>query len=446
MSRKNITIVGAGLVGSLLAIYLKKRGHYITIYERRPDLRKTDILAGKSINLALSNRGWRPLAQVGLEDTLEKMIIPMKGRMIHDEAGQLSFQPYGQQGQAINSISRGGLNALLLATAEELGVKVLFKHKCLQVDFDRTTIIVEHDNKQQEIKSDLVFGTDGAFSTVRASMQKTDRFNYSQQFIPHGYKELSFPPDSSGDFAVEKNALHIWPRGNYMLIALPNLDGSFTVTLFMPFEGENSFANLLTDESVKNFFSAHFADALNLMPNLTEEFNANPAASLVTVRSYPWVTGNTTLLGDAAHAIVPFYGQGMISGFEDCYVLNQLLDLYKEDWPRVLAEFQQERKPDAEAIADLALQNFVEMRDRVADANFLTRKKIEARLQEHYPDRWIPQYSMVTFNENIRYSEALEKGRIQNKIMDKVMDRPGILTNWEHLDLQAIVDQLPGAD
>ena len=444
MRKKKISIIGAGLIGSLLAIYLKKRGHDVSVYERRPDLRKEDISAGKSINLALSNRGWRPLTQVGLEEELKKMIIPMKGRMMHDEAGNLSFQPYGKEGQAINSISRGGLNGLLMTRAEALGVAIHFEHKCLNVDFDKTTFTIEHEDVLAEVKSDLIFGTDGAFSAVRASMQKTDRFDYSQHFIPHGYKELSFPATGSSDFALEKHALHIWPRGNYMLIALPNLDCSFTVTLFMPFEGEHSFKNLETDESIRHFFKTHFADALELMPNLTTEFNANPAASLVTVRSYPWVKGNTTLLGDAAHAIVPFYGQGMISGFEDCFVLNQLLDQYDEDWPKVLSEFQKQRKPDTDAIAHLALLNFVEMRDKVGDPSFLTRKKIEASLHHQFPDQWIPQYAMVTFNEDIRYSEALAKGQVQEKIMDEVMTTPGILKNWETLDLQPIIDQLPG--
>ena len=443
VTTKRISIVGAGLVGSLLAIYLRKRGHEVSIYERRPDLRKAYISAGKSINLALSNRGWRPLAQVGLEEDLKKMIIPMKGRMMHDQEGNLSFQPYGKEGQAINSISRGGLNGLLMTKAEEIGVNINFAHKCLDVDFSSSTLLFEFETEAVKVKTDLIFGTDGAFSVIRASMQKFDRFNYSQYFVPHGYKELSFPAVNQSDFALEKHALHIWPRGNYMLIALPNLDGSFTVTLFLAFDGENSFNRLQSEDSLKEFFEQHFKDAVPLMPNLFEEFEANPAASLVTIKSYPWVNHQTTILGDAAHAIVPFYGQGMNAGFEDCYVLNELLDEHKEDWPKALAAFEKMRKPDADAIADLALQNFVEMRDKVGDPKFLIRKKIEAKLYEAFPGQWIPQYSMVTFNENIRYSEALAKGQIQNKIMDKVMSKANIELDWERLDLQEIVDQIP---
>ena len=439
---KGITIVGAGLVGSLLAIYLRKRGHEVDLYESRPDLREVDISAGKSINLALSNRGWRPLSEVGLEQDLEQMIIPMRGRMIHDPEGNLSFQPYGKEGQSINSISRGGLNGLLMTRAEELGVHIHFSHKCLDVEFSSSTLLFRHQNESIKVKSDFIFGTDGAFSAIRAGMQKTDRFNYSQHFIPHGYKELSFPAVGQNDFAIEKHALHIWPRGSYMLIALPNLDGSFTVTLFLPFEGENSFERLQNEDNLKTFFEQHFKDAVALMPNLWEEFKANPPASLVTVKSYPWVNQQTVILGDAAHAIVPFYGQGMNAGFEDCCVLNKLLDEYEEDWSKALASFEKTRKPDTDAIADLALQNFVEMRDKVGDPQFLTRKKIEAKLHEQFPGKWIPQYSMVTFNEDIRYSEALAQGQTQDAIMDEVMTQPNVELIWENLNLQEIINQL----
>ena len=439
---KTATIVGAGLVGSLLAIYLRKRGHEVDLYESRPDLREVDISAGKSINLALSNRGWRPLSEVGLEQDLEQMIIPMRGRMIHDPEGNLSFQPYGKEGQSINSISRGGLNGLLMTRAEELGVHIHFSHKCLGVEFSSSTLLLRHQNKSIKVKSDFIFGTDGAFSAVRAGMQKTDRFNYSQHFIPHGYKELSFPAVGQNDFAIEKHALHIWPRGSYMLIALPNLDGSFTVTLFLPFEGENSFERLQNEDNLKAFFEQHFKDAIALMPNLWEEFKANPPASLVTVKCYPWVNQQTVILGDAAHAIVPFYGQGMNAGFEDCYVLNKLLDEYEEDWSRALASFEKTRKPDTDAIADLALQNFVEMRDKVGDPQFLTRKKIEAKLHEQFPGQWIPQYSMVTFNEDIRYSEALAQGLTQDAIMDVIMAQPNVELIWGDLNLQEIINQL----
>lgn len=440
MQSKKITIVGAGLIGSLLAIYLRKYGHMVTVFERRPDLRKEKISAGKSINLALSDRGWKPLKEVGLEDELLKMIIPMKGRLMHDMKGNLTFQPYGKEGQAINSISRGGLNALLMNKAEALGAEFKFNHKCLDVDFEHNLVEFSAKGKQFQVDSDLIFGTDGAFSAVRAAMQKTDRFTYSQSYIPHGYKELVIPATHSGDFAIEKNALHIWPRGAYMLIALPNLDGSFTVTLFLPFEGkEHSFERLDTDAKVVAFFKDVFPDALDYMPTLVKDFNEHPAASLVTVKSFPWIRKNTMVLGDAAHAIVPFYGQGMNCGFEDCFELNKLIEKNGDDWSTTFHEFNASRPRNTDAIADLAIENFVEMRDKVGDENFLLRKKIEAHLHELYPDRWIPQYSMVTFNDQIGYAEAMRAGRLQKQVMDEVMAVPNIAETWENLDFDMIV-------
>jgi len=443
MQQKKISIVGAGLVGSLLAIYLRKQGHDITVFERRHDLRKTDISVGKSINLALSDRGWKPLKEVGLEEELLKMIIPMKGRIMHDMAGQITFQSYGKEGQAINSISRGGLNALLLNKAEELGVQFIFDHKCVDVDLENTTLKLNNGKTDFEIESNLIFGTDGAFSAVRAAMQKQDRFTYSQSYIPHGYKELVIPATATGDFAIDKNGLHIWPRGEYMLIALPNLDGSFTVTLFLPFEGEGyAFDNLNSDDKILSFFREVFPDALEHMPTLLDDFRANPASSLVTVKSHPWIKNNTMLLGDAAHAVVPFYGQGMNCGFEDCFELNQTIEKFGDDWGTIFKEFNLFRPQNANAIADLALENFIEMRDKVADKNFLLRKKIEAHLNKLYPEKWIPQYSMVTFDDSISYSEAMAKGKKQRTIMDKVMSKPDVSANWASLDFESLISQL----
>ncbi len=438
VKKKHITVIGAGLVGSLLSIYLRRRGYHVDVYERRPDLRKAGIRAGKSINLALSNRGWRPLTEVGIEESLRKLIIPMEGRMMHDYDGTLSFQPYGKKGQAINSISRGGLNELLINTAEKAGVKFHFEFKCTGIDFERTVAYVENNDSSFDIHTDLIFGTDGAYSAVRQAMQKTDRFDFSQWYISHGYKELSFPPTREG-FTFSENALHIWPRKQFMLIALPNKDKSFTVTLFLPFEGETSFESLDSDEKIVSFFKQEFADAYERMPDLIEEYHDNPAASLLTVRSYPWVNNNVCILGDAAHAVVPFYGQGMIAGFEDCYVLNQLLDENNDNWSEVLNKFQKQRKPDADAIADLALENFVVMRDKVADPDFLLRKEIEAYIHNLYPDKWIPLYSMVTFNENMRYSEALAKGKKQREIMNKVMNDLPQGADWKTLDFENII-------
>lgn len=438
----NIAITGAGLVGSLLAIYLSKRGYNVSVFERRPDLRQEVVDAGRSINLALSNRGLLALEEVGIVGETKQVAIPMHGRMMHSVDGKLSFLPYGKKGQFINSIPRRDLNILLIDTAEKAGSKFYFNNRVLQVDLENTTLTSSIGGVPSSKNFDAIVGADGAFSAVRTSMQFTDRFNFSQDYINHGYKELHIPARDNGGFKLEKNALHIWPRESFMMIALPNPDGSFTCTLFFPFEGNPSFNTLQTDLEIQDFFNANFQDALELMPHLQQDFKANPTSSLVTMKCYPWVTNKTLLIGDAAHAIVPFYGQGMNAGFEDCRILNQLLDQHDDHWTKAIAEFQLLRKPDTDAIAQLALDNFIEMRDLVADADFLLRKKIEAKLHELYPDKWIPLYSMVTFHDNIRYSEALRIGEKQKKIMDEVMKRPGIETTWKSLDFEQLAHQI----
>lgn len=442
-TQKHIAITGAGLVGSLLAIYLKNRGYQVSVFERRNDMRKTAGYEGRSINLALSNRGIRALEEVGLAEELKKEAIPMHGRMIHDLHGNLNFQPYGKAGQYINSISRCGLNKVLMTKAESLGVEFHFEQRITAVDFDKTELTIQNSKFNiQNSKFDLIIGSDGAFSAVRLAMQFTDQFNFSQSYIEHGYKELHIPAGAARSFQMEKNALHIWPRESYMLIALPNPDGSFTLTLFFPFTGETSFETLSPKEKVKDFFKSVFPDAYALMPQLLEEFFQNPSSSLVTMRCYPWVRNKTLLIGDAAHAIVPFYGQGMNAGFEDCHVLNQLLDQFADDWDQVLPSFQEIRKTNADAIAKLALDNFVEMRDLVNDADFILRKKIESKLHELFPEKWIPLYSMVTFHENIPYSVAYETGQKQKRIMEDVLKTPAIEKNWENLDFKEIVERL----
>lgn len=435
---KTITILGAGLVGSLLSIFLAKRGYQVTIYERRPDMRKAGAIGGRSINLALSHRGLKALDAVGIKEKVQESCIPMPGRMIHDLEGNLDFQPYGKEGQYINSVSRGGLNELLMSEAEANGVKIAFEHRCTDVDFGSAS--ASFDNGAT-ITADFLFGADGAFSALRSAMQKTDRFNYTQDYITAGYKELSMPPTSDGDFALDPRALHIWPRGEYMLIALPNLDKSFTCTLFFPFEGPISFEALKTEADVTAFFHDKFKDAVPHLTNLEKEFFENPTSSLVTVRCNPWVKGNTALIGDAAHALVPFYGQGMNAGFEDCFVFNQLLEKHGAINRALLAEYQSLRIPDANAIADLALYNFIEMRDKVADSRFILQKKIEKKLNQLHPDKWVPLYSMTTFSD-FRYSEAWALGRKQQAIMDKVLDQPGVEEHWEDLEFEAIVNQV----
>ncbi len=447
MKKKEIIIIGAGLVGSLLSIYLSKRGHGVRIYERRGDMRKEGISAGRSINLALSDRGIRALEEVGIMEEIKKISIPMHGRYIHNADGTTAFQPYGQEGQYINSVSRGDLNKKLMDLAEHHGVEIFYNERCDHIDWKKDEVIFEHtlNHKQQTTNFELLFGSDGAYSAARLSYQlQHDRFQYQQYFIDFGYKELNIPAGIDGGFLLEKNALHIWPRGNYMLIALPNMDGSFTCTLFFPFEGDPSFASLDTKEKVRAFFEKTFTDAVPLMPTLEDDFFHNPTASLVTVKCYPWVKADKfALIGDAAHAIVPFFGQGMNCGFEDCVVLNKLIDEYQDDWDHILSRYQELRKPDGDAIADLALNNFVEMRDKVADPRFLLQKKIEAAFSRKYPGTWIPAYSQVTFSPHIRYSEALQNSIKQEAIMRQVMSQPGIESTWqEELTEKMILDLL----
>lgn len=441
------TVVGAGLVGSLLAIYLAKRGAEVQVYERRPDMRKASISVGRSINLALSDRGLKGLRGVGIEQDILDISIPMYGRMVHDEQGNTNFQPYGKENQCIYSVSRGELNRKLMTLAESLpNVSLHFNHRCTGVDLDTASCSFVDDATQVEstVDADRIYGTDGAFSAVRARMQFLDRFNYSQQYLAHGYKELTVPATENGDFRLAKNCLHIWPRGNYMLIALPNLDGSFTCTLFFPFEGERSFASLKTPAQVTAFFQEVFPDALTQMPTLTDDYFANPTASLVIVRCAPWhYKDKACLMGDAAHAIVPFYGQGMNAGFEDCSVFDTLSDELWDDKAVLFTRFSEQRKPDGDAIADLALRNFIEMRDLVADANFLLRKKIEKVLNEKFPTQWIPLYSMVTFS-HMRYSDALAYGQNHDRIMNEVLSWPDIATTWQNDEVMARIEKAAG--
>ncbi len=418
--KKNITIIGAGLVGSLLSIYLKRRGYEVKIFERRDDMRKQEMSAGRSINLALSDRGLLALAKIGLAEEIKKICIPMYGRFIHNKDNSTVTQPYGINNQHINSVSRATLNMKLMDLAEENGVEIFFNHKCENIDWTSNKITFETNQNQIEtVYFDLLFGSDGAFAASRLAHQiQHSKFDYHQYYIDCGYKELTIPPTEKGEFAMEVNALHIWPRKDYMLIALPNFDKSFTCTLFFPFEGPLSFSNLDSKEKVEDFFKTNFADVIPLMPNYVEDFFANPTSSLVTVKCYPWIREDKfALIGDAAHALVPFFGQGMNCGFEDCRILDELIDVHEEDWTTILEVFQNNRKPDADAIADLAVNNFVEMRDKTGDAKFLLQKKLEANIQKKYPEKWTPAYSLVTFSPQVRYSEALSRGEKQEAII-----------------------------
>jgi kynurenine 3-monooxygenase len=443
MQQKNIIIVGAGLVGSLLAIYLAKRGYSVKIFERRPDMRKTKINEERSINLALSDRGLLALKKVGLIDEVKKIAIPMHGRYIHNLNGSITFQPYGKEGQYINSVSRALLNMKLIDLAEHEGIDIFFQEKCISIDWSSNRAELENSASSQktEIHADIIFGADGAFSATRLQHQlHSDRFEYHQFYIDYGYKELSISSHGNGGFAIKKNALHVWPRKDFMMIALPNLDGSFTCTLFFPFEGEPSFASLTTEGKVVAFFNETFRDALTLMPRLVQDFFHNPTSSLVTVKCFPWIRKDKfALIGDAAHAIVPFYGQGMNCGFEDCRILDELIEKHNDEWKTILQEYQTQRKPDTDAIADLAIENFIEMRERTADPKFLLQKKIEARLHEKYPEKWIPAYAQVTFSPDIRYSDALRRSSRQEKIMQEIMRTPGIEKKWESEEIEQLI-------
>ena len=429
--KDNILIIGAGLCGSLLALRLGQRGYNVRVIEMRPDLRTVDISAGRSINLAFSDRGIKAMRMVGIQDKVEPLCIPMNGRMIHDKEGNTFLSNYsGRSHEYINSISRGELTALLMDEAEALeNVKIEFNKKSKKVDFVNNTATFKDYNTKEEIsfKADVIFGTDGAGSSLRRSyyLERKFLFSFSQNYLTHGYKELSILPTKDGGFKTYKNALHIWPRGDFMLIALPNLDGSFTVTLFLSFEeGEYNFNNLTNPEVVTEFFKKEFPDALELMPNLIEDFFENPTAPLGTVKCSPWhYKGNTMLMGDASHAIVPFYGQGMNASFEDVVEFDKHLDNHKGDWEATFIAYEISRKKDTDAIADLAIDNFFEMRDHVANPIFKEKRKLEMALEENFPKEYSSKYSLVTFNEDIGYHEAMTRGRAQDKaILNMIAD------------------------
>lgn len=416
--RPDFTVVGAGLAGSLMATFLGRAGHRVQVYERRQDPRRAGAEAGRSINLAISERGLHALGQVGLKEPVLATAVPMRGRMIHPATGGLAFQPYGTEGQAINSVSRAGLNLLLLEAAERQTRRAIgFDHRLTSINFERDSLeFTTRAGETRMAPAGTIIGTDGAFSAVRGQLQVRDRFSYSQSYLAHGYKELYIPPGPGGGFQMEPNALHIWPRGAYMMIALPNQDGSFTCTLFWPFEGPTSFAAITTETDLHRFFEATYPDAVPLMPTLAHDFFANPTSSLVTVRCSPWhLDAKAVLIGDAAHAIVPFYGQGANAAFEDCVVLDECLRS-APDRATAFATFQVRRKVHADAIADLALANFVEMRDHVASPRFLLKKKVEKVLHRLVPNRFVPLYTMVSFSR-IPYADAVARAARQDQVL-----------------------------
>ena len=442
---KDVAIVGSGLVGSLLAIFLRKQGHKVTVFDRRQDVRTVEF-SGRSINLAMSNRGWKALREAGIEDEIKQLALPLSKRAMHVEGKPVYFQKYGKEGEAIYSISRGILNRRMIDLAETSGAKFRFEEKIWDVDMQNARLYTGESEKSnwKEYKFDLIFGADGAFSRVRHKMQRQSRFNYSQHFINVGYKELTIQANEDGSHRLDNSSFHIWPRGNFMLIAMPNLNGSFTCTLFMPFEGEISFESIKTENDADLFFGRYFPDIKEEISNLKKDFVKNPTSAMVTIKCFPWsYFDKITLVGDSAHAIVPFYGQGMNAGFEDISVLNQKMDKYGDDWESIFEEYQTERKPNADAIAELSYRNFIEMSSKTADPMFLLRKKIENKFAQNHPDLWTPLYSRVTFSDKA-YADALKIGDYQKNVMDEVMTTPGIEEKWDSKEIEEKIIGLIG--
>src|SRR5437588_2543544 len=423
-------LIGSGLAGGLLAAYLGRRGSEVDLYERRSDPRAGNFVGGRSINLALSTRGIHALQQLGIADEVLRHAIPMRGRMIHERSGALHFAPYDRDpNKYINSIGRAALNTVVIEAAQRYpNVRVHFNHRCTDVDLDTATAQLVDSSveagvspaipKVTEASADAVIGVDGAFSAVRHSMQrKLSGFEYDESYLAHGYKELTIPPAPDGSWRMEKEALHIWPRKSFMMIALPNPDGSFTCTLFWQFEGPRSFASTKTDDDVRRFFDQEFPDAVPLMPALLEDFRQNPTGSLVTIRCAPWFhKDKVALVGDAAHAVVPFYGQGMNAAFEDCVVLDECLAKFPDNRERAFAKYFSRRKENADALADLAVENFIEMRDKTASRAFRAKKKLDHLLEALLPGVYLPLYAMVTFTR-MPYAEAARRARLQDRIV-----------------------------
>ncbi|OYT72897.1 MAG: kynurenine 3-monooxygenase [Chloracidobacterium sp. CP2_5A] len=422
MAGPSFTVCGAGLAGTLAALYLARQGSRVTLYERNPDMRATSVPRGRSINLALSTRGLHALEAIGLAQVIRPLAIPMRGRMIHSPQGDLTFQPYGRSAEeTIFSISRHQLNcALLDAAAGCPNLEIHFSSRCVGLNLSAMTLDIEDAQARvtRQVSAQTVVGADGSFSSIRQALQRAGRYDYSQSFLPHGYKELTIPALPDGSHALAKNYLHIWPRQDFMLIALPNLDGSFTCTLFLAYEGAESFAQLTEDDAIRDFFDRRFPDVTPLMPTLLEDFKRNPTGAMVTIRCFPWqYAGRVVLVGDAAHAVVPFYGQGMNASFEDCFVLDACLRRHNGDTAAAFLDYQRQRKVNTDALAELAYENYLEMRAKVASPWFLLRRRLEYALSGVLGDRFLPLYTMVSFTR-IPYAEARARAQRQDRWLD----------------------------
>lgn len=420
---RQVTILGAGLVGSLLSVILRKKGYNVSLYEKGADIRTNYLPGGRSINLTISLRGWKALEQAGIKDEIMAISMPMYGRYMHQQNNSIDFQPYSKNKEAIYSINRSEINKKLLSLAEENGTKIYFNHPCTHIDLNRNSLYFELPDKEtKEVTADLLFGADGAFSALRNSYIELEEVRHSRNFINYGYKELSIAPGNDNKWQIPENGLHIWPRGHFMMLAMPNSNGGFRCTLFMPFEGDVSFSQLTDEASVTNFFNRHFADVLPLMPNLLKEFFANPTSSMLTSHISKWhISDKSALIGDSAHTIVPFYGQGMNAGFEDCTAIANLIDRHGDNWDKILEEYERIRKPNTEAIAKLALLNFYEIRNKVADPVFLKRKEIENEIALRYPEKFTPVYEMVSFTD-APYEYAIRCIHEQEKLLLRIMN------------------------
>lgn len=441
--KNNITIIGAGLAGSLLAIRLAQKGYAVQVFEKRPDMRKAAVVAGRSINLALSNRGIKALKLVGLEQEMLNLALPMHSRMIHTVGNAAFTAPYsGRQGEYINSISRQALNIALLNKAETYpNVQINFNHDCTAVDIENTEAEFADHINTVKLKSDVIIGTDGAGSALRNSMeQHCMHFELHQSYLEHGYKELNIPPNADGSFKLAKDVLHIWPRGSFMCIALPNPDGDFTVTLFLAkTNAEYNFEKLDTDQKVQAFFNQFFPEIAHHISDLVEQYNRNPIGNLGTIKCAPYNYKNKCLLlGDAAHAIVPFYGQGMNCSFEDVVVLDELIEKCNGDWATVFENYNTLRKPNCDAIADLAVDNFYEMRDATANPTFQLKRQLETKLETTYPD-YFSKYSMVTFRDDLSYEEAMVKGRKQDAYLMATCEK---ITVLQDIDVEKVYAEI----
>ncbi|HZF12854.1 MAG TPA: NAD(P)/FAD-dependent oxidoreductase [Thermoanaerobaculia bacterium] len=439
-----IIIVGSGLVGSLLSIFLARRDYSVQVFDKKPDLRTSPLPSGRSINLTICHRGFQALDRVGAGDRVRAISTPAYGRRVHGENGEVVFQPYGNRGEALHAITRNELNRVLLdVAAKQHGVEFRFRHKCLGIDLSAPALTFENLDTGQLAteRPAVVLGADGAFSTVRQQMLRSERFDCSQEYIQQGYKELTIPSGVVRASGLERHALHIWPRGRYMLIGFANFDGSTTLALHLPYEGsEPSFASIRSESDLLGLFARSFPDALPLLPQLVGNYFGRPVSSMLTVRCFPWVRGKVALIGDAAHAIVPSYGQGANAGFEDCAVLDAALDRHAGDWEKALADYQRERKPNADLIAGLSLQHFSEIRDRLNDPRFLIRKAVERRLDEIYPGRFTSLYSLISFT-GMSYVEALARTAKQEAIVDRILTVDDLAERFAQGTMDAVLHE-----